>query len=614
MASPHKCWSYIHAQCKNSVLLWHLRGCPASFHSMYVDRLWNTYWPLIKTTPSLEIHLINASFLTAQLNQSAMISAHKPPQKMKSPQKKKKSVKKISKKKGIERNSSKKTRCLWFLRSIVADGWDCASFSTNTQKAGNSKINPRSPRSLFRGKKEQQGLPPQSPLPPGVVHCNSGEQLDNSIVTNASNNNNNNSNVKRSRRLRLLIQRQEEERLRKQEEEVKRQFDSHNASSSSSSSKSKKNYKINTALADDASVELVPSPTSVVAFDDVSYKMKRMELAPIGEDGPNNNSTTNDDTNRNAGPIDIDTCSPHLPSQMTETERRNLAAMHTLGYTHLRNNEITNAITIFTEILRGQKERHGKHSLQAAMAMHNLGVVYVKSHKYYETSKLCEMASKIRREELGKNHLDVAVSLAQMGVALMKLSKYEDALVVFREALRIRRLNLGQDCNHTLIVRILNNIGCALFELEKMEEARAAFEETLCMQRELMKEDGEKDNGGKEKKVNLAKGRSGGSGSEASSSGGTDKKKEHHMLLSIALTLCNLGSIHLRTGQLDATDAVEAKPESSKGQEQEQEKDSILFGLFDNYLTCNVNIAEEIEAWVEETKRFQDSVHCSEIS
>mmetsp|Transcript_11605 Transcript_11605/g.23251 ORF Transcript_11605/g.23251 Transcript_11605/m.23251 type:complete len:741 (-) Transcript_11605:43-2265(-) len=536
------------------------------------------------------------------------------------------------------------------------------SFSTNTQKAGNSKINPRSPRSLFRGKKDQQGLPPQSPLPPGVVHCNSGEQLDDSIVTNASNNNNNNSNAKRSRRLRLLIQRQEEERLRLQEEEVRRQFDSHNASSSSSSSKSKKNYKINTALADDASVELVPSPTSVVAFDDVSYKMKRMELAPIGEDGPNN-STTNDDTNRNAGPIDIDTCSPHLPSQMTETERRNLAAMHTLGYTHLRNNEITNAITIFTEILRGQKERHGKHSLQAAMAMHNLGVVYVKSHKYYETSKLCEMASKIRREELGKNHLDVAVSLAQMGVALMELSKYEDALVVFREALRIRRLNLGQDCNHTLIVRILNNIGCALFELEKMEEARAAFEETLSMQRELMKEDGEKDNGGKEKKVNLAKGRSGGSGSEASSSGGTDKKKEHHMLLSIALTLCNLGSIHLRTGQLDASfvvfeealliqesvlgekhkvvsntrdslnyvtksiknrdspppppskaDAVEAKPESSKGQEQEQEKDSILFGLFDNYLTCNVNIAEEIEAWVEETKRFQDSVHCSEIS
>ena len=225
---------------------------------------------------------------------------------------------------------------------------------------------------------------------------------------------------------------------------------------------------------------------------------------------------------------------------------------------HLRKSQVDQAITIFTEILRGQKERHGKHSLQAAMAMHNLGVVYVKARQYKETSKLCEKASKIRREELGKDHLDVAVSLAQMGVALMELSKYEGALVVFREALRIRRLNLGKDCNHTLIVRILNNIGCALFELDKMEEARVTFEETLCMQRELMKEDiSEKDvGGGKEKKVNLAKGRSVGSSSEASSSGGSDKKKEDHMLLSIALTLCNLGSIHLRTGQLDASFVV----------------------------------------------------------
>ena len=203
--------------------------------------------------------------------------------------------------------------------------------------------------------------------------------------------------------------------------------------------------------------------------------------------------------------------------------------------------------------------------------MHNLGVVYVKSHQYYETSKLCEMSSKIRREELGKDHMDVAVSLAQMGVALMELSKYDDALAVFQEALRIRRVNLGQDCNHTLIVRILNNIGCALFELEKMEEARVAFEETLCMQRELMKEDtgsnnnattngSKKDNGGgggKEKKVKFTKGRSGGSSSELSSRSGGDtadqKKDSHHMLLSIALTLCNLGSIHLRMGKLDAS-------------------------------------------------------------
>jgi hypothetical protein len=68
----------------------------------------------------------------------------------------------------------------------------------------------------------------------------------------------------------------------------------------------------------------------------------------------------------------------------------------------------------------------------------------------------------------------------------------------------------------------------------------------------------EKDHaGGKDKKVNLAKGRSGGSSSELSSSGGTDQKKDsHQMLLSVALTLCNLGSIHLRTGKLDASFVV----------------------------------------------------------
>lgn len=54
--------------------------------------------------------------------------------------------------------------------------------------------------------------------------------------------------------------------------------------------------------------------------------------------------------------------------------------------------------------------------------------------------------------------------------------------------------------------------------------------------------------------------------------------------------------------------AAEVKPEPPKVQDKE---DSIMFGLFDNYLTCNVNVAEEIEAWVEETKRFQDSVNCS---
>lgn len=445
-------------------------------------------------------------------------------------------------------------------------------------------------------------VPPQSSLTSAADDKNN----------NSSSSSSDNTQLKRSRRLRLLIQRQceEDERQRGQEVAVRRNLDSLSSPNNKKNDKhTTDNNNINNA---DDGIELVPSPTSVTkdvtvlstSVDDTNYKMDGMGLESISEDYvPNttdttfyNNSSSNNSNNaikrtllfdknkctendRNAGPIDIDTCSPIVvssssspqrsqrsstssaPPVINEIERRNLAAMHKLGYTHLRNNEITQAITIFTEILRGQKERHGPLSLQAAMAMHNLGVVYVKSRQYYETSMLCEMASKIRREELGPDHLDVAVSLAQMGVALMELSKFEEALVVFREALRIRRVCLGNDVNHQLIVRILNNIGCALFELEKMEEARAAFEETLCMQRELMKVHAANGmNGDKDKKMggnNLERGRSGnsiGSGDLSSSIVGADNKKDsHQMLLSIALTLCNLGSIHLRTGELDAS-------------------------------------------------------------
>ena len=428
------------------------------------------------------------------------------------------------------------------------------SFSSYTQKAGNHKRSSATAvnRLLFRGKKD---APQQSssssttatmPLPP-------------------SNDTNNNGNkIKRSRRLKLLMQRQEEERLRKQDEEVKRQFDSHR-----SASKLNNNNNSGGVVEKGGGVSMA-SPTAVAdinIFDEVGNKMKRIDFVDATTNNKNNknNNKNNSSDERNSGPIDIDTCSPHLPTSTTTTttlhpiEQRNLAAMHKLGYTHLRNNEIEQAITVFTEILRGQNERHGKHSLQSAMALHNLGVVYVKSRQYKETAKLCELSSKIRREELGKNHLDVAVSLAQMGVALMELHRYEKALVVFREALRIRRVNFlgGKDCNHTLIVRVLNNIGCALFELERLEEAEGAFEETLVMQRELMKVD--QGGGGGERETGV-KGNSSlgkGGGGSAESSLGADmaekKKDSHHMLLSIALTLSNLGSIHLRTGKLEAS-------------------------------------------------------------
>lgn len=133
----------------------------------------------------------------------------------------------------------------------------------------------------------------------------------------------------------------------------------------------------------------------------------------------------------------------------------------------------------------------------------------------------------------------------------MEMQEYATALASFREALRIRRKALGS--KHPLVIRLLNNIGCALFELNDLVESKIAFEEALALQRDLMREnslgeknnsngsltgvletnDEQKDLGLEEKDLEV------------------DPKGAHNMLLSIALTLCNLGSIHLRWGKYD---------------------------------------------------------------
>eukprot|EP01082_Thalassiosira_pseudonana_P009102 g8037.t1 g8037 contig27:49391-51311(+) len=254
-------------------------------------------------------------------------------------------------------------------------------------------------------------------------------------------------------------------------------------------------------------------------------------------DGNNpDDSTIEDSSKRASGPIDVDTCTRHL----TPTELRNLRAMHKLGYAHLRRNEISSALSVFTEILRGQGERHGKKSLEVAMAMHNLGVVCVKGDRYEEACRLCDGAARIRVEKLGKDHLDVAVSLAQQGVALMEIQEYPLALASFREALRIRRLAFGE--KHPLVVRLLNNIGCALFEMEELRDSKIAFEEALSVQRYLMRENNA--GGGDEEDEFEAN-------FQSKKTEGVDAKGAHNMLLSIALTLRNLGSIHFRWGEYD---------------------------------------------------------------
>ena len=118
----------------------------------------------------------------------------------------------------------------------------------------------------------------------------------------------------------------------------------------------------------------------------------------------------------------------------------------------------------------------------------------------------------------------------------MELKEYDVALASFEEALRIRHVAYGRERpHHPLIVRLLNNIGCALFEMDQLEESRLTFENALQMQRRLMKA----------KREFVLSGGGGEDGNDV------NPKDAYQMPLSIALTLTNLGSIHLRLSELD---------------------------------------------------------------
>lgn len=132
----------------------------------------------------------------------------------------------------------------------------------------------------------------------------------------------------------------------------------------------------------------------------------------------------------------------------------------------------------------------------------------------------------------------------------MEMQQYPVALSSFQEALRIRRIYL--DSKHPLVIRLLNNIGCALFEMSELEQAKEAFDEALVMQRELMKDSSL---GGS---VTFTDGLSDDQGNDLElqhRDSEVDPKEAHNMLLSIALTQCNLGSIHLRWGKYDESTA-----------------------------------------------------------
>ena len=219
------------------------------------------------------------------------------------------------------------------------------------------------------------------------------------------------------------------------------------------------------------------------------------------------------------GPVDVD------EGAFVDAESH-LNAIHEMAAEHLAHGEYAEALEVFEEILRGQRERYGEMHYRVGTALHNVGIVHLKNRDYVRAVDVYKQAVRIRKAALAPNHSDVAVSLAQLGVAFLECGHHREALIAFREAVEIRRECFGP--KHPKVGKILNNIGCALYELAKLGDAKIAFEAALEIQRESLRNSPTM--GSNEEEM---------------------RAMSHAVLLSVASTLCNIGSIQLRWGYFE---------------------------------------------------------------
>ena len=229
----------------------------------------------------------------------------------------------------------------------------------------------------------------------------------------------------------------------------------------------------------------------------------------------------------------ITTFAPFDPDEGAFLEaEHNLRAIHEMAAEHLAHGEFEEAAEVFEEILRGQQERYGQDHYRVGTALHNLGIVYLRKKDFAKAIEVCQRAVDVRKDSLVPNHPDVALSLSQLGVAHLESQNYNEALEAFRAALNIRQNFLGP--KHMKCSKILNNIGCALYSLDELPESKRAFDEALDIQRQGLRSLPTIEN----------------SDSNDISNG----MQSNSLLLSMASTLCNIGSIRMRWGDFDKAD------------------------------------------------------------
>eukprot|EP00559_Dactyliosolen_fragilissimus_P007150 CAMPEP_0184861948 /NCGR_PEP_ID=MMETSP0580-20130426/6517_1 /TAXON_ID=1118495 /ORGANISM="Dactyliosolen fragilissimus" /LENGTH=739 /DNA_ID=CAMNT_0027359631 /DNA_START=203 /DNA_END=2422 /DNA_ORIENTATION=+ len=160
----------------------------------------------------------------------------------------------------------------------------------------------------------------------------------------------------------------------------------------------------------------------------------------------------------------------------------NLKAMYALADKHLHHAEFHEALDVFEEILRSQKELHGEEHMRVGVVLYDMANVHMLAKNYSKAAMVCRLSIEILEkglESLEKNEL--AESLTLLGSAQLEMNEHKFALENFIRALSIQRVCL--DKKDPKLAILLNNIGCCLFQMGDYPSALLFFEEAIDIQR-----------------------------------------------------------------------------------------------------------------------------------
>jgi tetratricopeptide (TPR) repeat protein len=176
---------------------------------------------------------------------------------------------------------------------------------------------------------------------------------------------------------------------------------------------------------------------------------------------------------------------------------------------------------------------------------------------------LFRQAVEIRERTLGHDHLEVAASLSKLGAALTALAKYDEAIECLRRALKICQnapptstttpANAGTGVTTTsnnngtahgnakTTAQMLCHLACLYFEAGELMASEATFHDALDMYRQVYHDNNNNN------VVNHHNNNGSGSSTAGSiSSHNSSNNNNVNVMLQLADTLCNVGSIQNR--------------------------------------------------------------------